>query len=106
MVESDLAAGIPGSFGRQPLLRPMKSTQNVLSRSLRPLAAIRVTSPVPPENPLHARPYFLLHEPSRDQFIDETIAWLFGCQCDGSKHTWERIAVSVAIARPDQEAND
>ncbi len=60
---------------------------------VRVLAGVRLTSRLREDHERAAKPWFLLYEPSRDEFIDETIAWLFGHQADGSKHTWEKCRV-------------
>jgi hypothetical protein len=62
-------------------------TQNVLSEPERPAVRIRVTSQP-------AKPSFLVCDPFRREFVDETIERLFGRQASGDRHTWKPARVS------------
>jgi len=70
----------------------------------RELVAVRLTSPVPTDNPLQTKPYFFLYEPTRDEFIEETILRLFGRQIDGSQHTWEKRPCTIKTEGRSQSA--
>ncbi len=84
-------------MGKAAMQQKPEPTQNVLRDvPVRTLAAVRLTSQVREDHEHAAHPWFLLYEPSRDEFINETVAWLFGRQLDGSAHTWERVAIVPA----------
>lgn len=70
----------------------------------RELVAVRLTSPVLTENPIYAKPYFFLYEPTRDEFIEETIAVCFGRQIDGTNHTWEKLPCTIKTESRSQSA--
>jgi len=70
----------------------------------RELVAVRLTSPMLTENPIYAKPYFFLYEPTRDEFIEETIALFFGRQIDGSNHTWEKLPCTIKTETRSQSA--
>lgn len=68
-----------------------------------PLAVIRVTS-----IPEHPRPWFVVTKPAagiRKEFIDETIAMLFGYQPGGAPHNWEEAGTISEEAEAAAVAN-